>query len=239
MVVNAVADEFQQPDDTDYWWADLPEPKHFMMIPNAEHSLITGIFQAVPAIGAWIQNLLLEEQIPTFDWTISQETGEIVATLDNNNKVYSAHVWWAYSCGINNFDGVFRRDFRIAHLDNPCTCGLLVDGFCGALRSVYWSKQELNYTMVGGKRTYSAQFDAPGDGRWVAFLLDFKFINKHAFPTSAAEKQVTLKENPEQSWGGFPHDFGRFFEFTTQVSVWPNTFPYADCTGEDCGERIV
>jgi len=241
MVVNAVADEFQQPDDTNYWWADLPEPKHFMMIPNAEHSLITGIFQAVPAIGSWIQNLLLEEQIPKFSWTISPTDGEIVATIENSNAVHSAYVWWAYSCGINNFDGVYRRDFRIAHLDNPCSCGALVDGYCGAFRSVYWSKQELNYTLVKTKRTYTAKFDAPTDGRWVAFLIDFKFVNKHAFPITTAElyQLAGRKENPAQAWGGFPHDFGRFFEFTTQVSVWPNVFPYPDCTGADCGERIV
>eukprot|EP00604_Paraphysomonas_vestita_P002311 CAMPEP_0174818522 /NCGR_PEP_ID=MMETSP1107-20130205/1209_1 /TAXON_ID=36770 /ORGANISM="Paraphysomonas vestita, Strain GFlagA" /LENGTH=486 /DNA_ID=CAMNT_0016030461 /DNA_START=205 /DNA_END=1665 /DNA_ORIENTATION=- len=241
MVVNAVADEFQQPDDTHYWWSDLPEPKHFMMIPNAEHSLITGIFQAVPAIGSWIQNLLYKEEIPTFTWTINEQTGELVATLDNNNKVHSAYVWWAYSCGINSWDGVYRRDFRIAHLDNPCSCGAYVDGYCGALRSVFWSKQELNYTLVKGKRTYSAKFDAPGDGRYVAFLMDFKFNNKHAFEISPAElyKAAGLKENPEQAFGGFPHDFGRFFEFTTEVSVWPNTFPYADCVGADCGETIL
>lgn len=111
-------------DDTDYWWSDLPEPKHFLIIPNAEHSLITGIFEAVPAIGAWIQNLLLKESIPALTWDISKETGQIVATVENSNAVYSATAWWAYSCGVNSADGVNRRDFRVAHLDNPCTCGV-------------------------------------------------------------------------------------------------------------------
>jgi len=244
MVVNAVMDEFQQPDDTDSWWAGMPEPKHFLIIPNAEHSLVTGIFEAVPAIGSWIQNLLLKETIPTFDWTISPTTGEIVATVDNNNVVYSADVWWAYSCGVNK-DGKFRRDFRLAHLDNPCTCGFYAAGYCAAVRSVFWSKQALNSTLVHGKRQYSAKFDAPEDGRWVAFMIDFKFVNKHAFPVPVSELYELLEPkkswqtNPDQEFGGIPHDFGRFFQFTTQVSVWPNTFPYEDCAGAGCGSEIV
>ena len=55
MIVNAVGDEFQQPDDTHFWWSDMPEPKHWLMLPNAEHSCATGIFEAVPAIGTWLK----------------------------------------------------------------------------------------------------------------------------------------------------------------------------------------
>ena len=29
----------------------MPDPKHFIMTPNAEHSEATGIFEIVPAIG--------------------------------------------------------------------------------------------------------------------------------------------------------------------------------------------
>jgi len=248
MVVNAVMDEFQQPDDTNYWWNDMPEPKKFLIIPNAEHSLATGIFMAVPAIGAWIQNLLLEENIPEFSWTISEETGEIVATIQDLSPVHEVNVWWAYSCGVNSFDGKFRRDFRVAHLDYPCTCGYYYDGYCAAVRSVYWSKQQLNYTMVHGKRTYSAQFDGPEDGRWVAFMIEFKFHNPHAVPIDIKElynlmdpkpKSKFMNSDPDQAFGGIPHDFGRYYDFTTQVSVWPNTFPYEDCNGVDCGSTLV
>lgn len=49
LICNAVLDEFQNPDDTHNWWSDLPEPKHFLMVPNAEHSMATGIFELVRA----------------------------------------------------------------------------------------------------------------------------------------------------------------------------------------------
>ena len=58
LVVNAGMDEFQQPDDNYYWWDQMPEPKRLMMIPNAEHSLISGVLEAVPAVGAWGRALL-------------------------------------------------------------------------------------------------------------------------------------------------------------------------------------
>jgi len=249
MIVNAVMDEFQQPDDTHYWWADMPEPKHFLIAPNAEHSLATGILEVVPAIGAWIQNLILKENIPKFDWTIDQATGEIVATLDRNTGiVHSATVWWAYSCG-NNADGKMRRDYRVAHLDNPCACGIFAAGMCANLKS-FWQKKEISESseQLDGKRTYRAKVDPPGDGRYVAFFIDFKFVNKNAWPIDTESLYKGIKWDTEKhslgltrftDFGGFPHDFGRFFEFTTEVSVLPNTFPYADCYGSQCGSNVV
>ena len=82
--------EFQQPDDTHYWWKDMPEPKHFIMTPNAEHSEITGIFEIVPAIGTYLVYLLYQSTVPTFTWDISDEDGTITATLDKNGEVFEA-----------------------------------------------------------------------------------------------------------------------------------------------------
>jgi len=231
-VVNALMDEFQHPDDTNYWWAQMPEPKHFFIAPNTEHSYITGILAAVPSISAWAQNLLLQESIPKFHWSISANTGEIIATMDDTHLIHSATVWSAKSCGVNSFDGVNRRDWRVAHLDNPCSCGIYAEGYCANLKA-FWSKKEINSTTVKGKRTFSAKFDAPADGTWIAFMIEFKFVNKHANPFESTELTGDF------DFGGFPHNFGRFFDFTTQVSIWPNTFPYPDCAGEQCGNRLV
>jgi hypothetical protein len=158
-------------------------------------------------------------------------------------------VWWAYSCGANAYDnGKFRRDYGVAHLDDPCSCGVSAAGYCTNLKSV-WKKQELDMVMVEGRRTFSAKLDAPSDGRWVAFFIDIKFVNKNAFPLDLNELFKRVVRKPEDmtpgakialdNFGGFPHDFSRSFEFTTEVSVWPNTFPYDDCSGVSCGNRLV
>ncbi len=37
----------------------------------------------------------------------------------------------------------------------------------------------------------------------------------------------------------FPGPNGKQWTFTTQVSIIPTTFPYADCTGVDCQGSLV
>jgi hypothetical protein len=119
---------------------------------------------------------------------------------------------------------------------------------CANLKSV-WNKKSLEPTLVRGKRTYSAKFDAPEDGRWIAFLIDFKFANDNIKPFNADDLNKIWKSQPDtpagkialeysryfENFGGFPHDFGHFHEFTTEVSIFPDTFPYPDCEGTACG----
>jgi PhoPQ-activated pathogenicity-related protein len=75
LVVNAMMDEFQQPDDTHYWWNDMPEPKHFLIVPNAEHTMVTGVLEVVPAITAFGLANFLNKQVPSFTWKIDGDTG--------------------------------------------------------------------------------------------------------------------------------------------------------------------
>lgn len=243
LVVNAVLDEFQQPDDTHYWWNDMPEPKHFIMTPNAEHSEATGILEIVPAIGSWIEHLIDPDfdsnKMPEFTWDISEETGEITATLNEFGKVKEARVWWAYSCGNNvNEDGTVtkRRDFRVANLDSPCECGVTASGYCTNLKS-FWKHETLEEQKIDGKRVYKAQVDAPEDGRWVAFMIDIVY---------AKDAKDALIPDFSKTPHFIPRDVAGRLQFTTEVSVWPNTFPYPGCgitngvdTGIPCSSNMV
>mmetsp|Transcript_4077 Transcript_4077/g.5638 ORF Transcript_4077/g.5638 Transcript_4077/m.5638 type:complete len:572 (+) Transcript_4077:13-1728(+) len=260
LVINAVLDEFQQPDDTRYWWSEMPEPKHFLIVPNAEHSMATGIQMIVPAVSAWCSNLIAGETIPAMTWTINESTGEIVATLGQRDSVvHEAKIWYGYSCGQNAWDGnKKRRDFRVANLDYPCSCGVYAEGTCANLKSVF-HQQVVNVTThaITGKRTISATLPAPADGRWVAFFIEVKFFTKLPAPFTSQQLAeefaistpsrnnsilpTKLREIINAEFGGsvFAHDFGKFFDFTTEVSVWPNTFPYEECFGETCGVRLL
>ena len=89
-------------------------------------------------MSAWANILLNGGKMPDLSWTIDEKTGEITATISQRDAiVHEAKMWYGYSCGQNSWDGdKKRRDFRVAHLDYPCTCGIYAEGTCANLKSV-------------------------------------------------------------------------------------------------------
>mmetsp|Transcript_9936 Transcript_9936/g.14975 ORF Transcript_9936/g.14975 Transcript_9936/m.14975 type:complete len:531 (+) Transcript_9936:42-1634(+) len=227
LVVNAVLDEFQQPDDTRFWWDEMPGPKRFLMTPNADHSELTGILEVIPAIGTWVTYLLEEKSVPEFTWEISESDGSITVFLDNVGEVFEASVWYSYSCG-NNIDQetgavIPRRDFRLASLDDPCECGISAQGQCLNLKS-FWTRELLEPEVTqDGSRVYTAHMTAPDDGRYVAYFIDVKYKAR----------------DDKLGRSGMPKDLPGRLEFTSAVSVWPNTFPYEDCEGAGCKGTLL
>lgn len=199
-----------------------------------------GILEVVPAICSWIKTILANEVVPTFTWDIDASTGQITVTLDEHGLVYDANVYYAYSCGNNVADGVKRRDYRIASLDDPCSCGFSSDGYCANIKS-FWSRTRLESTTVRGHRVYTAQLDAPEDGRYVAYFIDIKYRkNKDDMLVEGmARNEERLDGIFDKEHGFFPKDLAGRLEFTTEVSVWPNTFPYEDCSGVGCTGTLL
>ena len=107
------------------------------------------------------------------------------------------------------------------------------DGYCANLK-VGWTREILEVEMVDGKRTYRAQKPAPEDGRWIAFMIDVKYEEQPDMGTFTPWFDKSHHGNKK-----IPVDKPGRLEFTTQVSVWPQTFPFADCTGTACGSTMV
>merc|ERR1711964_226143 len=144
LICDATGDEFFLPDDWLYWERSLAGPKHFVMVPNAEHSMITGILELLPAAISWANNVIDQVEAPSFTWDIADVTGDI--TVDLGEAVSAADVevsmWHSETC---NSD---RRDFRFLNIDDPCTCGFEADGYCFNSQ-VFWYKSVLSPTSAG------------------------------------------------------------------------------------------
>lgn len=192
LICNSGGDEFFLPDDTHWWWSEMPEPKKFLMIPNAEHSMATGILELLPAAGAWALLNLHQQPVPEFKWIIDKNNGDITVTTATKPK--HAYMWHSTTCNGE------RRDFRLINADNPCKCGISVKGDCVNLQ-VLWSKTELQpETTNTGVFTYKAHQDVVED-RWVAFFVDLVYSSPDGL-----------------QW---PIDWNGDSEFTTEVSIVP------------------
>ena len=63
--------------------------------------------------------------------------------------------------------------------------------------------------------------EPPPNGKWTAFFVDLEYENMES------SKRL-----------GWPINLGHF-EFTTSVSVVPNTYPYPECYGDSCFGKLV
>lgn len=96
--------------------------------------------------------------------------------------------------------------------------------------------------MFIGKLTYSAQFPAPPNGTWVAFFIAFRFYNPdpgNNFNFELSETPKSFRQQMINLYGETPDNHDGYITFNTEASIWPNTFPFADCDGADCGNREV
>jgi hypothetical protein len=202
LVVNSGMDEFFLPDDTHFWWDKMPEPKHFLMIPNAEHSEATGILELLPDIYTYFNAMLddsaaaraaaggssssssssfgsgIEKVVPTFAQATDSATGDITVTVDRSTlpprtTLKEVNVWHATTCNSQ------RRDFRI--INNgwaPPGSGKVVCLPCGIKVKGLCTNLEILWSKeplnetAAGTGEFVAHRDLPPDGRWTAFFVD-------------------------------------------------------------------
>jgi len=257
LVIDGTMDEFFLLDDSSYWWNQMPnayELNRFLMVPNAEHTQITGILELLPAVITWAREILsindkldpssyphrtIEERnsrslklmdisnVPRFNWTVDETNGDITVNAESPPK--AVHLWHANTFWNN------RRDFRIASLDKPCLTGPVVsianwDNLCSNLY-VIWTAEELTETSPGSL-TWIGHRDPPSLGRWTAFFVDLQYDSN---PDSNSNNPGKSTEKSK----GWPVGEEDVYVFTTEVSIVPRTFPFPECYAEECFGKLV
>jgi PhoPQ-activated pathogenicity-related protein len=107
LVVCASGDEFFLPDDTRFWWDQMPGENMMLMLPNTPHSLSPVIGLLLPAGQAWIAAVIDNKKRPQMTWIHNDVDGAI--TLLTDTQPLNVSMWYAMSpLGVN------RRDFRLS-----------------------------------------------------------------------------------------------------------------------------
>lgn len=205
-------DEFFQVQDDQFWWGDLPGETLRLMIANAEHSMATGVATLLPSVCGWYYMLLTGTPRPKLDWSISTLDGSIAVNTYGSAAQQPSRATLRFVTTLDNK----RRDFRLVSGNtpaNPCTEGIPVNFFGSAcIRPIIWVGEDIApsaLTAAGGK--YIASQPLAPNGLWRAWLLELEYPAPHATNSS----NVII--------------------ITTQVSVFPNTYPFPACAGAQCG----
>lgn len=99
-VINAAGDEFFLPDNSQFYYGDLPEEKRLRYVPNVKHNLNGG--DAQESMTAFYQSILTGTPRPRYSWERRADGALVVTTPDAPRAV---NLWHA-----TNPDA---RDFRL------------------------------------------------------------------------------------------------------------------------------
>ncbi len=99
-MINAAGDEFFLPDNSQFYYREMPEEKHLRYVPNAKHNLAGS--DAVDSMIAFYQSVLSNAPRPNFSWKKGKDGSIVVTVVDKPKEV---RLWQATNPK--------ARDFRL------------------------------------------------------------------------------------------------------------------------------
>ena len=233
-VVDGTWDEFFMPDDEQFWWNDLEQPKYFLMNPDADHSQATAVETDIPSLTTFIGSYLNQISLPILEWQIENQTGNItVEFYGETANIIDAVIWHGRSCGRE------RRDFRMLTLDNPCYCGTYNGEYCFNLESIFVPIN--NIIPIEMNQTYAKYvINAPEfpSNFWEAFMLGIKYKAFDRDNTTMDKEFESVQNQNDDAESWFLVDYGSMV-YTTQISIVQQFYPFPDCSGEACKGTLV
>jgi PhoPQ-activated pathogenicity-related protein len=101
-LINAAGDQFFLPDNSQFYFADLPDEKHLRYVPNVKHNLAGS--DALESLQAFYQAVLDGHRRPRYSWK-KEADGAISVTPAPETRPREVNLWQA-----TNPDA---RDFRL------------------------------------------------------------------------------------------------------------------------------
>lgn len=100
LLINAAGDEFFLPDNSQFYFAELPEEKHLRYVPNAQHSLAGS--DAAESLQAFYEAVLAGRPRPRYQW---QRQADGSLTVHTETPPRAVRLWQATNPQ--------ARDFRL------------------------------------------------------------------------------------------------------------------------------
>jgi PhoPQ-activated pathogenicity-related protein len=111
-MLNAAGDEFFLPDNSRFYYGELPEEKHIRYVPNTKHNLAES--DALQSLAAFYQAVITNHLRPHFTWR-KEKDGRLVVT--SKDKAQAVRLWQATNPA--------ARDFRLDIIGKAYTSTLL------------------------------------------------------------------------------------------------------------------
>ncbi len=99
-MINAAGDQFFLPDNSQFYYGELPEEKHIRYVPNAKHDLAGS--DAVESLTVFYQAILTNTPRPRFSWKKEKDGSLVVKPVEKPKEV---NLWQATNPN--------TRDFRL------------------------------------------------------------------------------------------------------------------------------
>lgn len=160
LVLGATGDEFFLLDDDRQWWGQLRGKTWRLIIPDAEHSLDTGLLTTITGVSGFYYAIIYDKPIPELNWSVDRlldQTTLFVKLSDNPSLVLARRATTLTET---------RRDFRLVIDGKHCDLFKIKGKYC--IQPVLWSIELLNWSR---NLTYTVKDAKP----YTAFLLEFTF----------------------------------------------------------------
>jgi PhoPQ-activated pathogenicity-related protein len=146
-IVNASGDQFFLPDNSQFYYGELPEEKRLRYVENSKHNLAET--DAQDSMLAWYQSVITGGKRPEYSWTKAADGTLTVKSVDTPKEV---KLWQAHNPK--------TRDFRVEHLGKAYTSSVLQPQADGTYVG-HVDKPATGYSAFFVELTYDSGFSVP------------------------------------------------------------------------------